>query len=596
MTSSEPAWTRPAYAQAIHAALHALDKTHLVLVLHDVSFPAGDDDLGRGSPYSEAARQLYRFARALGFTAVQLGPQGRTTPANPSPYDAMLFSRDPPALAFAPLLPAAELRALVANVPAAAARHGDPVGAHARAAAALDLVAATGSFAAEVTAFARAQSPWLDRDAAYAACAAEFATEDWRAWPAGVAAQAIAARRPDVTYKYRLAQYLLQRQHDELLQELHRLQLKLHGDMQIGISHQDSYWQRALFLPGYKLGAPPSRTNPEGQPWGYPVLDPAQYATGAGALAELRATRLLAAYDGLRVDHPHGLVDPWVYRDGAAADALAAVQAGARLFSSPDLPDHPHLQPFAIARPEQLDRAQPRYHDNWVVDLDGNQVSQYALLLNRLLAEAQRRQRGDGDLMCEVLSTWPYPLRRVMEREGLGRLLVTQKATVTDAHDVYRSDNAQARDWIMVGNHDTPPIWRVLERWQGTGELERRADFLTEILEPVIENRQDFSKQLRQAPGKLATALFAELFASRANHVSIFFADLLGYREIYNAPGTVSDGNWRLRIQPDYQRQYATDILSERALHLPRALALALKADRTRQANHQALITLLESL
>ena len=25
------------------------------------------------------------------------------------------------------------------------------------------------------------------------------------------------------------------------------------------------------------MGAPPSRTNPEGQAWGYPVLDPALY-------------------------------------------------------------------------------------------------------------------------------------------------------------------------------------------------------------------------------------------------------------------------------------------------------------------------------
>ena len=198
--------------------------------------------------------------------------------------------------------------------------------------------------------------------------------------------------------------------------------------------------------------------------------------------------------------------------------------------------------------------------------------------------------------MCEVLSTWPHPLRRVMDREGLGRLLVTQKATVADAHDVYRSDNARASDWIMVGNHDTQPIWRVIERWRGTSEAETRAHFLTGLLEPVIENRQAFTKQLLEAPGRLATALFAELFASRANHVSIFFPDLLGYSETYNAPGTVSDANWSLRVAPDYQRQYAEDLLLERAMNLPRALAMALKADPERRANHGELITRLDSL
>ena len=59
------------------------------------SFPAGADDAGRGTPYSDAGRAFFGFARALGFTGVQLGPQGLTSRDNPSPYDAMLFSREP---------------------------------------------------------------------------------------------------------------------------------------------------------------------------------------------------------------------------------------------------------------------------------------------------------------------------------------------------------------------------------------------------------------------------------------------------------------------------------------------------------------------
>ena len=62
-----------------------------------------------------------------------------------------------------------------------------------------------------------------------------------------------------------------------------------------------------------------------------------------------------------------------------------------------------------------------------------------------------------------VLSTWPFPLRAVMNRYGLGRFCVTQKGDLTRADDVYRSENATDRDWIMVGNHDTRPIWRVAE-------------------------------------------------------------------------------------------------------------------------------------
>jgi 4-alpha-glucanotransferase len=366
--------------------------------------------------------------------------------------------------------------------------------------------------------------------------------------------------------------------------------------MQIGISHQDAFWLQSLFLRGYKMGAPPSRTNPEGQPWNYPVLDPAQYGGGVAELIELRARKLLSAYDGLRVDHPHGLVDAWVYRDDDGRSALAAVQAGARLFSSPDLPDHPRLAAFAIARPDELDRSLPRHHDSWVGALDSGQVTRYGVLFDRLLAQARLLHREDNDLMCEVLSTWPYPLRRVMERAQLGRLLVTQKASVSDAHDVYRSDNARPCDWIMVGNHDTPPIWQLLDRWQGTRAAEERAQFLAQLLEPAIENRPGLVAQLVSSPGKLATALFAELFASRANHVSIFFADLLGYRQTYNLPGTVSDENWRLRLAPGYPHRYAQDLAAERAVSLPRALALALAADPARRIHYSELITRLLSL
>ena len=107
----------------------------------------------------------------------------------------------------------------------------------------------------------------------------------------------------------------------------------------------------------YVMGAPPSRTNPEGQPWNYPVLDPRRYyVTGStGSLEAGPAVRffqqimekLVEEFDGLRVDHPHGLICPWVYK-ADQADPFHAVQNGARLFSSPLVTDHPALVKFAI--------------------------------------------------------------------------------------------------------------------------------------------------------------------------------------------------------------------------------------------------------
>src|SRR5262249_4337123 len=154
-----------------------------------------------------------------------------------------------------------------------------------------------------------------------------------------------------------------------------------------------------------------------------------------------RIDKAFAEYDGLRIDHPHGLVCPWVYRADAEDPALA-VQEGARLHESPDLPDHPALARHAIARPAQLDPAPRRYHDAWVRALEADQVARYALLFDAIAGAAGRHGRSMADLSCEVLSTMPLPLGRVLERHGLGRWRVAQKADLDDPADVYRAENA----------------------------------------------------------------------------------------------------------------------------------------------------------
>ena len=123
---------------------------------------------------------------------------------------------------------------------------------------------------------------------------------------------------------------------------------------------------------------------------------------------------------------------------------IRAVQGGARMFESPCLSDHPRLAAYAIARPDQLDLALPRHADRWVHTLDDAQVARYAAQLDVVLAAARAHGRALEDVLCEVLSTQPYPLQRVLEGHGLGRFRVTQKADLSNPNDVYRSENARA--------------------------------------------------------------------------------------------------------------------------------------------------------
>ena len=153
-----------------------------------------------------------------------------------------------------------------------------------------------------------------------------------------------------------------------------------------------------------------------------------------------------------------------------------------------------------------------------------------------------------------------------------------------DRQDGYRSELARPDDWIMVGNHDTLPIWAVVQRWKGDGELEGRARYLAERLCRDPLERESFAARLASDPHLIAQAQFADLFASRAKNILVFVSDLLGETRGFNIPGVVDPLNWTLRVPRDYQSVYRERLERSAALDLPVALSLALEAKGLRRA------------
>jgi 4-alpha-glucanotransferase len=628
----------------IAEALRILGIRRLLLGMHDPAFPgAADEQVGRGSPYGTGSRKLLHFARSLGFTGIQFGPQGMTSPINASPYDSTLFSRNPLSLSLAPLtteswgalLRPETLQRLTDAVSATAIEPGrvnhaqvfqrlEPVWgeiwiryAQQRSAGQLS------EFDQDFSRFRKQHRDWLEPDGLYEVLSRLSGGQSWRFWQGAEAEldrrlcglqedgqgraearrQALLVRFRDALTHYALLQFLLDRQHSQLRQYAHGLGLDLFGDLQIGFSERDAWFAQSFLLNDYVMGAPPSRTNPDGQPWNYPLLDPFQYEderTGhpgpAMIFFQRRLNKILAEFDGLRVDHPHGLICPWVYR-ADQPDSLHAVQNGARLFASPDLPDHPDLARFAITRPDQLNRACARHDDAWVRELSPEQVERYG----RLFAEVVRAARSNGHdvdaIVCEILSTQPFPIRQVLACHGLGRFRVTQKADLDRPDDVYRSENARPEDWIMLGNHDTPPIWRLIEQWRASGELQKQAAYLAWRLEPDSGQREAWVQRMMADPGELVQAKAADLFAGPAANVMIFFTDLFGYRELYNRPGVISDENWSLRLADDFVHRYSRNATRNQAINLPKALAQAIRGrGATWAANHASLLAGLDTL
>ena len=227
--------------------------------------------------------------------------------------------------------------------------------------------------------------------------------------------------------------------------------------------------------------------------------------------------------------------------------------------------------------------------------LSPEQVTRYALQIDTLVQAVHRNGRDLNDLVCEVLSTLPFPLRCVLDRYGMGRFRVTQKANLSDPNDVYRSENAKPPDWIMVGNHDTSPIWKLAAAWRESGKDRDQAAYLAQRLKPEAE-RADFARKTAESMGNLVTAKFADLFASQAQNVMVFFADWFGFQEVYNAPGTVSDDNWTLRLSTDWLAEYRARLRQGAALNLPAALALALRTPGAAATPQPELAAQLESL
>jgi 4-alpha-glucanotransferase len=416
-------------------------------------------------------------------------------------------------------------------------------------------------------------APWLAGEARFETSAAAIGHEDWRRWPESP------PERSEAAHNFLVSQMLVREQHAVFRSRCRQAGLRIYGDLAVGISHRDQFLFQGILLSGYAIGAPPSRTNPEGQPWNYPLLDPARLDAEGGAwrYGKMRLDSILQDHDGLRIDHPHGWVCPWVYRTDDADPALA-VRRGARLFESPDLPDHPALAAYARIRPDQIDRSRPRHADDWVRALEPDQVDRYARWFDVIVERIQSFGGAPNDLMVEVLSTCPRPLAAVLARHGLGRYRVTQKAELENPRDVYRSDAARPEDWIMVGNHDTPPLRAVIEKWRGTGQWRRRADYLASRLAVNAEERAVLHKQLAEDEDALAAAMFADLFCGPARNILIFWTDLFGLRENYNRPGVIDATNWSLRVPADFERAYRDARQRQAAPNLAQALAWALHA------------------
>ena len=142
----------------------------------------------------------------------------------------------------------------------------------------------------------------------------DTAGQNWRAWPASVAAP------PDRVAYHETVQWLMHTQVTGLSRSLRNQGQYLYLDLPIGC-HPDGYdiWDAPEQFAPASLGVPPDTMFAGGQDWGLPATIP-ERARADGHLNFRKAIRLqLAAAGLLRIDHVMGLHRTWWVPHGAGA-------------------------------------------------------------------------------------------------------------------------------------------------------------------------------------------------------------------------------------------------------------------------------------
>ena len=152
---------------------------------------------------------------------------------------------------------------------------------------------------------------------------------------------------------------------------------------------------------------------------------------------------------GVRIDHTVGLIDPWVYKQGA----LPKVEEGAgRLYSSPQ---HEELKKYSVAAMDDINEEFKPDEEKWIKQLSDEQIASYGAMIEKIvIASAQKAGLDKEAIVAEDLGTLTYPVEKVMEKYGLQGMKLVQFVVAEEEDHPYRCKNITPNSWAMVGTHD----------------------------------------------------------------------------------------------------------------------------------------------
>lgn len=611
------------FKKVCHKALKELGKKNFALIVHGNSFPAiPSKNTGFGTQNSEAGKNLMDFASGV-FNAIQLGPQGKTKACDSSPYTGTIFSINPLFIDLEQLT-TKEWGNILSEQTYKKICDENPnkdinktaysyiVKAQEEA-----LQEAYVNFKQwndkklnkEFEKFKNENDFWLSKDALYEALVIENNNDYWPLWDnktdrnlfnpkteeekkaSFLREKELRLKYADEINYYAFCQFVAAKQNEQTKKYALKHDLKLIADRQVAFSDRDTWAYQSLFLEGWMLGCPPDYFSKDGQAWGFPVVDPKKMFNEDGSLGE--AGELLKRLykkmfkenpGGVRIDHIVGLIDPWVYKAGKKP---MPEQGAGRLYSSPE---HPELSQYAIATMDDLNLEIGSDKEKRVKKLSKEQIKKYGAMIEKIVIAAAKEEGLNKDaIVCEDLGTLTFPVESVMKEYDLQGMRLTQFVKHEMPEHPYRCCNIVERSWAMVGTHDNEPISMWADSMINTHEGYLNVVNLVDDMYSELKgkDRDDLIVKLTTDAKALMNVKLAEIFASKAANVQVFFTDFFGIKATYNTPGTSGDKNWSLRVPDNFEEVYCNNCKDGLALNLPLILKMAIEARGSKFAKKQ---------
>ena len=595
-------------------ALKVLGKKNFALIVHGNSFPAEKGkNTGFGTPNSNAGKGLIDFASDL-FTAIQLGPAGKTKAVDSSPYTGTIFSTNPLFIDLEALTEK-EWKNILSKATYEKICNENPNKDTNKTAYTYIFNAQNEALKEayenflklddkklkkEFEKYKKENEAWLEKDSLYEALIIENNNDYWPLWKNETdkrlfnpkndedkKASFLRIKELKLKYAkeidfYSFCQFVVNKQNEETKKYALKHDIKMIADRQVAFSDRDSWAYQSLFLEGWCLGCPPDYFSKTGQAWGFPVVNPEKMFNEDGSLGEagllmkqLYKKMFKENPGGVRIDHIVGLIDPWVYKSGK--NPMPENGAG-RLYSSPE---HPELSKYAIATMEDLDLELGSDKEKRVKQLTHEQIKQYGALIEKIVIAAAKEEGLNKDaIVCEDLGTLTFPVESVMREYDLQGMRLTQFVKPEKPLHPYRCCNIVPRSWAMVGTHDNEPIsmWADEMIHTHTGYLHVKNlvdDMFSELSQ---QEKDDLIVKLTNDAVYLQQVKLAEIFASKAENIQVFFTDFFGIKDVYNKPGTSGSKNWSLRMPDNYEEVYFNNCKHGTSLNLPLILKMAIEA------------------